>query len=88
MNALEFFKEYGTAEGRRVAILAGTSYAYLWQVAHGYRRPSPEMAVKLEAASDGRMDRVSLVWPDWTRRPRKGNGGLGDGQPTGHVITI
>lgn len=73
MNARDFYDEYGRHELKRVAILAGSNYAYLWQVARGYRRPSVDMAEKLEAASDGRMDRVSLVWPDWTP-PGNGDG--------------
>lgn len=67
MNARDFFDQHSHHEVRRVAILAGSSYDYLYQVAHGYRRPSPELAERLEKASDGRMDRVSLLWPGWVR---------------------
>ena len=71
MNARDFLDTYGRHEAKRVAIVAGSNYAYLWQLARGYRVASRDMAEKLEAASDGRMDRVSLVWPEW--RP-PGNG--------------
>ena len=74
MNAREFFDAYGRHEARKVAIQAGSSYDYIYQLAYGYRRASRTMAERLEQASEGRMDRVSLVWPEWEGRERYDSG--------------
>jgi len=56
MNAHQFLKMYGAVEADRVATCAGTTLGYFKQIAYGHRRPSPELAEKLEDMSDGRMD--------------------------------
>lgn len=66
MNAKQFLDEFGRHELKRVAILAGSNYQYAWQLARGYRKASPGLAERLEAASGGRMDRIALVWPEWS----------------------
>ena len=61
MNALTFLKMVGSEEAGRVALLAGTTLAYFKQIAYRHRRPSPELAEKLEEASSGRLDFRSLL---------------------------
>lgn len=61
MNAREFLESRGKAEGEKVAKAAGTSYAYLYQISLGHRRPRVDLAKRLVAASDGEMDLVSLL---------------------------
>lgn len=48
------------AERERVAASAGTSVAYLWQLAGGHSRASADMAVRIEQASGGRITREEL----------------------------
>lgn len=61
MNALEFLNEYGRDEAERVAVAAGTKYAYFNQLAYGHRRPSVELAQELVRASGGRLKFDALL---------------------------
>lgn len=57
-----------TATARALARRAGTSHGYLRLMGYGVRRPSAEMALKLESASDGlitaRELRPDVPWRD------------------------
>jgi hypothetical protein len=44
-----------------VAEKAGISYPYFWQISRRLRRPSPDVAERLVAASDHELDFVSLL---------------------------
>lgn len=44
----------------RIAKEAGTSEAYLYQLAYGYSRASPDMAKRLELATGGRTTRIEM----------------------------
>lgn len=63
----DYLKDWlrGAKKQRRfeVAEKAGTSVAHLQQVAGGYRRVSPELAERLEIASDGELT-VGGLRPD------------------------
>jgi hypothetical protein len=61
MNAIDFLKYFGQTETEAVAKTAGTTLAYFKQIAYRHRRPSPELAEKLEEASSGRLDFRSLL---------------------------
>tara|TARA_R110002072_G_scaffold113009_1_gene242420 strand:- start:3102 stop:3308 length:207 start_codon:yes stop_codon:yes gene_type:complete len=61
MNAKEFLERFGREEAERVAALSGTNYAYFSQLAYGHRRPSVDLAERLVAASDGRLDFTKLL---------------------------
>lgn len=61
MNAIDFMRNYGQAETERVAKAAGTTLAYFRQIAYGHRRPSPDLAERLEIASEFRIDFRSLL---------------------------
>lgn len=63
MDCKAFLKSYSIEERERVAKRAGTTVAYLKQIAGGHSRPSADLAVRLELASDGRMTREDLL-PD------------------------
>lgn len=63
MDAYTFLKQYGREESERVAESAGTTFAYFYQLALGHRRPSVNLASRLEMASDGRLDFTSLLRP-------------------------
>ncbi len=63
MDAKTFLDTYGREEAERVAVAAGTNFAYFYQIALGHRRPSVKLAVKLEHASDGRMTFTELLLP-------------------------
>lgn len=62
MNVRDFLRSTrkDPAERERVAACAGTSVAYLRQLAGGHSRASAEMAIRLEQASDGRITREDL----------------------------
>ena len=61
MNAREFLDEFGTKEAEKVATRAGTNLAYFAQLACGARRPSFDMAERLVAASEGKLDVLALM---------------------------
>ncbi len=61
MNTIAFVKSFGRQEAIRVCEKAGVRWAYFRMIVRGDRRPSPEIARLLEAASDGKMDFESLL---------------------------
>jgi hypothetical protein len=61
MNAREFLKEFGSEEASRVALLADSNIDYFRQLACGARRPSFELAERLVAASNGKLDILALM---------------------------
>lgn len=61
MNARQFLSDYGREEAERVAKAAGTNFAYFYQLAIGFRSPSPRLAKRLEKASGGRMKVLDLL---------------------------
>jgi DNA-binding transcriptional regulator YdaS (Cro superfamily) len=67
MDIKTYLKQHKASERRRLADAAGTKLIYLRQMSNGSRRPSAEMAVRLEHASHGiitaRELRPDLPWP-------------------------
>lgn len=63
MNVKEFLKQY-PQEAEAVAKSAGTSVAYLRQLAGYHRYPSRNLALKLEKASGGRLTLIDLLIPN------------------------
>jgi len=61
MNAKQFLDEFGKVEAERIAIKAGTNWAYFSQIAYGHRRPSAKLAKAMVEASGGRMDFEALL---------------------------
>lgn len=61
MTALQFLKKYGKEESERVAIEAGTNFVYFYQIARGFRRPSVNLAERLEVASKKKMKFEELL---------------------------
>ena len=57
MDIPQFVKACGWDELEPIAIEAGTTLQYLWQLACGDRKPSWELTRKLEVASQGRLSR-------------------------------
>jgi hypothetical protein len=51
MDAKTFLDTHGKDVAERVAKRAGTNYPYFNQIAYGHRRPSPDLARDLVAAS-------------------------------------
>ena len=47
-------------EWERLAVLAETSTGYLNQIAYGNRKPSPDLANKIEKASSTFLDKPTL----------------------------
>jgi transcriptional regulator with XRE-family HTH domain len=70
MDARTYLDRHGRAVAEETAEKAGTNYAYFNQIAYGHRRPSPELAEKLAAASaelfqrkQDQLDTMSLLFP-------------------------
>ena len=57
-------KDLNTEQLKTIADRAGTSLAYLQHIKYGYRKPGPNLARKIEAATGGRISRLELLYPD------------------------
>lgn len=62
MTALEFLKAHGEEKTEALAVRAGTTLAYFKQIAYRFSRPSPELAQRLAAGSEGDLDASELVF--------------------------
>lgn len=60
MDAKTFRDTFGKQEAETVAKEAGTNIAYFEQIMYRARKPSPQLAIRLELASGGRMTRSAL----------------------------
>ena len=60
MNMKQFLTTYGREEASRVAKDAGTTFAYLEQIAGGHRKPGFALTRKLVLASGKRMTLEAL----------------------------
>jgi len=63
MDARKFLNSKPEAEAAKVAKKAGTTLAYLKQLAYGQRTPRPKLAEALEQASGGEMTKLELLFP-------------------------
>jgi DNA-binding transcriptional regulator YdaS (Cro superfamily) len=61
MNLRDFLKD---KDREQFAELIGMSAGYLAQVAVGIRRPSPDLAAKISAASGGMVSIEDLLYPE------------------------
>ena len=61
MNAKQYLELRGRETAEKVAVKAGTTYGYLYQLALGNRRPRLALAKRLVEASNGEMDLASLL---------------------------
>lgn len=59
------------AEQHRVAFKCGTTRVYLYQLAHSIRQPSPQLAIRIEGATAGKITRESLRPDIFGRTPRR-----------------
>ena len=63
MNVAQaFIDTYGREEAARVCEVAGTNLDYFLQIAQGKRFPGRKLAERLQAASNGRLNKVALVF--------------------------
>jgi DNA-binding transcriptional regulator YdaS (Cro superfamily) len=60
MDMKTFIATEGRSAAKRLAILAGTNYAYLTQIASGFRKPSGRLTPLLEHHSNGKLTRHEL----------------------------
>lgn len=73
MDAMSYWKMVGSSEIRRVVEEAGTSYAYWTHIAHKRKRPGPDLARRLVAASGGALTLDELLFPSEEKRsPSRG----------------
>ena len=61
MNAKQYLDKYGKEGAEKVAIKAGTKLSYFLLMAKAIRRPSVELAKRLEKASNGEMGWIELL---------------------------
>lgn len=72
MDAMTFWKMVGSSEVRRVVEEAGTTYAYFTHIAHKRKRPGPDLARRLVAASGGALTLEELLFPGSEKRAPTG----------------
>jgi hypothetical protein len=61
MNAKQYLDKYGKTATESLALRAGTSFAYFYQIALGHSHPSRKMALRLVKESGGEMTLVELM---------------------------
>jgi len=67
MDILTFIKEKGVTEAERLADASGTKLVYLKQIGTGFRRPSGQLALRIEQESGSLITRGELrpdLYPD------------------------
>ena len=60
-------KEYIKSNGMSVsefAHIVGISRQHMNNIIHGHRKVSRNIAVAIEDATDGELNRVQLIWPE------------------------
>jgi hypothetical protein len=62
MNAQQFYDKHGADETQRVCERAETDFAHFLQCMRGKRTFGRVLAARLELASNGEMDQVSLIF--------------------------
>lgn len=63
MDALTWWKSVGTPQAREAIKSAGTSWDYFVHIAHKRKRPGPDLARRLIAASGGALTLDELLFP-------------------------
>lgn len=64
MKLIEYISE-SRGRSTELASKLGVSAAYLSQIANGYRKASPAMAVQIETATGGKVSRRDSRPEDW-----------------------
>lgn len=62
MDFKTYYQELDGSAREKLAAAAGTSVPYLSQLAYGHRAPSRKMAEKIEAATDGVVRAVEMIF--------------------------
>lgn len=73
MNLKTFLKGASPSERERLAVEAGTSVAYLVQIAGGWSKASAQLTLRLEKATGGAVHRSDLrpdIYPPEPKRRR------------------
>jgi DNA-binding transcriptional regulator YdaS (Cro superfamily) len=63
MKLVEFLNTENVTQ-RKMAGDVGVHYQYLHAIIHGTRRPSPDLALKIEQATEGKVTLRELLFPD------------------------
>ena len=63
MDLKEHLKYIGCTQ-RDFSKKLGIHYMYLSAIIRGLRRPSPDLALKIEKATGGMVKKEDLLWPD------------------------
>ena len=51
------------------AVELGVHYSHILRILSNARRPSPELALKIEQATGGQVSRMELLYPNHTETP-------------------
>lgn len=65
MEVKEWLKRHLEKERKALALQVGTSVNYLYQLAGGHRQASPELAKKIEEATEGAITKQELRPDIW-----------------------
>jgi DNA-binding transcriptional regulator YdaS (Cro superfamily) len=57
-------KDLPNKELKEIAARIGTSYGYLAQLKYAGKKPSAQMARRIEEATQGRVTRLELLYPE------------------------
>jgi DNA-binding transcriptional regulator YdaS (Cro superfamily) len=69
MELSDYLRSLKDQQRQALAIAAGTKVGYLYQLAGGHRRPSNDLALRIEEASGGVVTREELLPEFFKRRP-------------------
>jgi len=61
---IEEFLEKENMSIAKFALNIGVHYTHILRIVNGQRRPSPELALKIEQATDGQVTRLELLYPE------------------------
>ncbi len=63
MNLKTYIKTYGTGKAKKVAAKSGTNYAYLFQIAYGYRKAGALLAQRISKSTNNEV-KLHEIRPD------------------------
>ena len=81
MEFKRYWMNLDVSDKQMLADKAGTTPEYLRLIAYGHNRPSPELALKIQQATDHRVQATTLVFGEALEEVRDAEAREGDGPP-------
>ena len=70
-HPLVVFREKRKITRSRMARLSGCHVSYIGHIEEGRRRPSPDLAKRIEKATEGEVTAMMLLYPERPSKPSK-----------------